>query len=61
MNRWFVKTDRGDIVFHIHDVRRDIKLIDKRVLIRDYLDNRYEIPDYTKLDKKSLKIFTQFS
>lgn len=26
-----------------------------RVIIKDFEDNRYEIPDYTKLDTKSQK------
>jgi len=58
---WIVETDMGQVKFHIHNVRYDIRTIGKRVLIRDYSDNRFEIPDYTKLDKRSIKILNSFS
>ncbi|MCQ2455123.1 MAG: DUF1854 domain-containing protein [Clostridia bacterium] len=58
---WYCETDKGDVHFHIHRIRQDIRFLGKRVLIRDYLDNRYEIPDYTKLDKTSLKILNTFT
>ena len=52
--RWKVETDRGPIEFRIRNMNSDIKMLDsKRMLIRDSDDNRYEIPDVTKLDKKS--------
>ena len=54
---WTVETDRGNHSFSILNTSIDIKtLYDGRILIRDSNDNRYEIPDYTKLDKKSLKM-----
>ena len=57
--RWIVETDRGVVEFRIRNMNSDIKMIDnKRMLIRDSNDNRYEIPDIDKLDKKSLhKLF----
>ncbi len=49
------KTDHGDCAFKIQNRQHDIKcLFDCRVLIRDSNDNRYEIPDYRTLDRKSL-------
>ena len=54
---WKVETDRGIKEFDIKNRHHDIKTFyDGRVLVRDSDDNRYEIPDYTKLDKKSLKL-----
>lgn len=53
---WTVETDRGIFVFEITNVLSAIKLFyDKRVLITDAKDNRYEIPDLYKLDPKSQK------
>ena len=55
--KWKVETDRGIKEFDIKNRHHDIKTFyDGRVLVRDSDDNRYEIPDYTKLDKKSIKL-----
>lgn len=54
--KWSVETDRGACEFQIR-LNTDIKVFyDNRVMIRDINDNRYEIPDYTKLDKHSLHV-----
>ena len=52
-----VDTDRGGpITFRIRNSNSDIKMLsDVRMVIRDSDDNRYEILDVTKLDKKSLR------
>ncbi len=48
------ETDRGPCFFKIQSRQQDIKvLFDRRVLIRDSNDNRYEIPDFRALDRKS--------
>ena len=44
--KWWVETDRGPCEFQIR-LNTDIKV---------FYDNRYEIPDYTKLDKHSLHV-----
>lgn len=50
-----VETDRGPHKVRIRNSNTDIKtLYDGRMLIRDESDNRYEIPDFRKLDRKSL-------
>ena len=56
--KYKVNTNYGVRQFDIRNRHSDIKnLYDGRVLFRDSDDNRYEIPDITKLDKKSfLKI-----
>lgn len=55
--KWKVETDRGIKEFDIRNRHHDIKaLYDGRVLVRDSDDNRYEIPDYNKLDKRSYKL-----
>ena len=53
--KWTVETDRGEVTFQIRNRHSDIKHLHgtKRVVIRDSNDNRYEIPDYTKLDAHS--------
>ncbi|MCQ2462839.1 MAG: DUF1854 domain-containing protein [Clostridia bacterium] len=54
---WTAETDHGIIKFEIRNHISSIKpLYDGRVLIRDANDNRYEIPDYRLLDKKSRKM-----
>jgi hypothetical protein len=51
---WRVDTNLGIVKFRIRNRHSDIKnLSDTRVLIRDTNDNRYEIPDWTVLDKHS--------
>ena len=54
--KWRVMTDRGEIEFGIRNRHSDIKLLGKkRLLVRDSNDNRYQVTDISKLDKKSLK------
>jgi hypothetical protein len=54
--KWTVETDRGIREFDIKNRQSDIKTVyGNRVLIRDANDNRYEIPDWEKLDIKSFK------
>ena len=54
---WTAETDRGVYTFEIRNHLTAVKpLYDGRVLIKDANDNRYEIPDVTKLDKKSYKM-----
>ncbi len=56
--KYRVMTNYGERAFDIRNRHSDIKnLYDGRILFRDSDDNRYEIPDIMKLDKKSwLKI-----
>ncbi len=54
---WTAETDKGSVKFEIRNHLTAVKpLYDNRVLIKDANDNRYEVPDYTKLDKKSQKM-----
>ena len=56
-----VNTDRGKYKFDVKSRNADIKIMyDGRVLIKDSSDNRYEIPDVSALDKKSLKKFNSY-
>ena len=51
---WTVGTDKGICTFEIRNHITAIKpLYDGRILIKDANDNRYEVPDVKKLDKKS--------
>lgn len=55
VNRWTVMTDRGQCSFQIKARYTDVKIYPNgRILIRDTNDNRYEIPDVSKLDKASM-------
>lgn len=54
---WTADTDHGRITFELRNHVQTVKpLYDGRVLIKDANDNRYEIPDWTKLDKKSRRM-----
>lgn len=54
---WYAETDKGSVKFEIRNHITAVKVLyDNRVLIKDANDNRYEIPDYTKLDRKSRKM-----
>ena len=49
------RTDRGICEFDVADFYRSINvLFDRRVLIRDTNDNRYEIPNLDKIDYRSI-------
>ncbi len=59
--KWSVTTDKGDCDFTIRNRHSDIKLIyGKRVLMKDSSDNRYEIPDYTQLDHRSIHLLNSY-
>ena len=60
--KWTVETDRGVITFQIRNRQSDIKTLHgtHRVLVRDSNDNRYEIPDYSILDKRSLRLLFSY-
>ena len=54
---WTCRTDRGVRSFRIRNRHSDVKMLfDGRVLVRDSNDNRYEIEDVKKLDKKSQRL-----
>lgn len=61
--KWFVDTDRGEQNFAIRNRHSDIKQLSgtKRMIIRDSNDNRYEIPDITVLDKKSIRLLFPYT
>lgn len=61
VHTWTCLTDRGIRKFRIRDRHISIKMLyDGRVLVRDVNDNRYEIEDINKLDKKSRRLlFTE--
>ncbi len=52
--KWDVETDSGHRVFEVRSRRRDIRVMSGgRILLRDADGNRYEIPDYRRLDPVS--------
>lgn len=55
------ETDRGPAMIEIRNILHGLKLLyGTRVLIRDSNDNRYEIPDIKKLDKRSRQMIDSF-
>ena len=60
--KWTVDTDRGIIKFTIRNRHSDIKHLrgTNLVIIRDSNDNRYEIPDQTALDARSLRLLFSY-
>ena len=60
-DRWMVMTDRGKYSFQIQSRLADVKSYDGgRILFRDASDNRYEIPDWTKLDRHSRHLLNPY-
>ena len=56
-----VETDRGNATIEIRNILHGLKLLyASRVLVRDSNDNRYEIPDLNKLDRKSRALLDSF-
>ena len=60
--KWEVETDRGPVKFRIRSRHSDIKKMhgSNRIIVRDTNDNRYEIPDYTALDAKSIRMLFSY-
>ena len=59
VHSWEVVTDRGPRVFDVRE-RDDYRLVPPtRLLIRDVDGNRYEIPDYSALDVKTVDLIEQ--
>ena len=60
--KWTVETDRGVITFDIRNRHSDIKRLypTNRIIIRDSNDNRYEIVDYTKMDRRSIYLLFSY-
>ena len=55
--RWEVKTKKGRRSFDIKSRRKDVRPYGNgRIIIHDIDGNRYEITDYTELDRESRKI-----
>ncbi len=56
-----VETDRGEYRFDLKNHHVSVRpLYDGRVLIKDTSDDRYEIPDFNKLDKASRRLFASY-
>lgn len=54
---WNVETDKGEFTFEIINHIQSMRMFyDKRILIKDGNDNRYEIPNIYELDKRSQKL-----
>ena len=60
--KWKVETDRGTVTFNIRNRHSDIKRLypSNRIIIRDSNDNRYEIQDFTKMDKHSAHLLFSY-
>lgn len=54
------ETDRGTARIEIRNLLYGFKQMGNRLLLRDRNDNRYEVPDLTKLDSKSRHLLDNF-
>lgn len=54
------ETDRGPARIEIRNLLYGFKQVGNRLLLRDSNDNRYEVPDLTKLDSKSHHLLENF-
>lgn len=53
---WKVETEEGEVSFTLHDTFRSIvRVSEHRAILFDVNGNRFEIPDVSALDRKSLK------
>lgn len=61
--KFLVRTERGIVEFRIRSRHSDIKALrgTDRILIRDSNDNRYEIPEFSKLDNRSKKLLFSYT
>lgn len=54
VHEWNVKTERGRVTFMVRGLNQNIKQAPPaRLFVSDVRGNRYDIPDYRKLDAKS--------
>lgn len=57
---WDVITNRGERTFEVRDPRRNVRKIGgRRVIIKDVDGNRYEVKDWTLLNRESLRLLTK--
>ena len=54
------ETDRGPARIEIRNLLYGFKQVGNRLLLRDSNDNRYEVPDLSKLDSKSRHLLDNF-
>ncbi len=58
--KWTVETDRGEREFDIRH-REDIRVIESnRVIVKDVDGNRFEIPNYSRLDSHSRSMLERY-
>ena len=54
IHEWEVETERGRIIFSVRGLNQNIKQVPPaRLFVTDVRGNRYDIPDYRKLDAQS--------
>ena len=60
MERWEVRTDRGEHVFEVRNPRRNVRFLTSlRMMIKDVDGNRYEIVNWRQLDRRSRQLLTR--
>ena len=58
--KWIVETDRGEREFDIRH-REDIRMLESnRVIVKDIDGNRFEIPNYSRLDPRSRSMLERY-
>ena len=58
--KWVVETDKGEREFDIRH-REDIRVIESnRVVVKDVDGNRFEIPNYNRLDSRSKSMLERY-
>jgi hypothetical protein len=58
--KWMVETDRGEREFDVRH-REDIRILaSNRVILKDVDGNRFEIPNYSRLDSRSRSILERY-
>jgi hypothetical protein len=58
--KWMVETDRGEREFDVRH-REDIRILaSNRVIVKDVDGNRFEIPNYSRLNSRSRSILERY-
>ena len=58
---WEVVTSKGERTFEVRTSRRDVRPVGRRrLLIKDVDGNRFDIPDWAKLDRPSQSLIEKY-
>ncbi len=61
VSTWYVETDKGKRDFDVRGKRESVRTISRmRIIVEDIDGNKYDIPDYSKLDEGSFNFIEEY-